>query len=81
MTGCDIATPTLVYAWSDSQEKFDSLALPEYVLNWSPDRVTTILKSDGQEWERRVHCKTAEASGVLVIIQFFEERPIKQVTP
>lgn len=78
MTGCDIATPTLVYAWSDSREKFESLALPERIHNWTPDRVTTLLKNDGHEWERRIHIKTVEASGVLVVVQFFEERPIEK---
>lgn len=78
MTGCDIATPTLVYAWTDSREKFDSLKLPERVHNWAPDRVITILKKDGREWEMRVHSKTVEAGGVLFVVQFSEERPIEQ---
>jgi hypothetical protein len=78
MTGCDIATPTIVYAWTDNFEKFNSLKLPGRVCNWTPDKVTTMLKNDGNEWERRVHSKTVEQSGVLVIVQFFEERPIEK---
>ena len=77
MNGCNIATPTLVYAWSDSWEKFDSLKLPERVHNWTTDKVTTLLKNDKQAWEQRVHSKTVEQSGVLVVVQFFEERPIQ----
>ena len=77
MTGCDIATPTTVYAWTDSREKFDSLKLPGRIHDWTSDRITTAIKNDGQEWERRVHSKTVEQSGVLVIVQFFEERPIQ----
>lgn len=77
MTGCDIATPTTVYAWTDDKKKFDSLKIEGRIYNWTPDKVTTMLKNDGQAWERRVHSKTVEQSGVLVIVQFFEERPIQ----
>lgn len=74
---CGIATPTLVYAGPPTKEDFDKLACDEMVHDWKPDRTTTLLKADGLEWERRCHSKTVGGSGVLVIFQWFDERPIE----
>ncbi len=76
-SGCSIALPTVVYAWTATKEEFDKLALSETLHDWKSDKTTTVLKGDGQEWERRCHSKTVEGSGVLVIFQWFDERPIE----
>jgi hypothetical protein len=72
--GCSVATPTLVYAWP-TQEEFDKLEVAETLHDWKDDRFGTVLKNDGQEWERRCHSKMIEGSGVMVIFQWFDERP------
>lgn len=72
-SGCSIPMPTLVYAWPKKAE-FDLLAVPEIIHEWKPCRSTTVLKADGQEWERRCHSKTVEDGEVTVIFQWFDER-------
>jgi hypothetical protein len=73
-TGCSVATPTLVYAWT-TKEDFDRLAVEELIHDWKPCRATTMIRSDGQAWERRCHSKTVDGAGVAVIFQWFDERP------
>lgn len=73
-TGCSVAIPTVAYAWP-TKEDFDKLAVAETLHDWKPDRTGTVLKNDGQEWERRCHSKTIDGNGVMVIFQWFDERP------
>jgi hypothetical protein len=75
-SGCSIVTPTTVYAWTNTKEEFDKLAREEKIHDWKPDKTWTVIKGDGQEWERRCHSKTVEGDGVMVIFQWFDERPI-----
>lgn len=74
--GCSVATPTLIYAWT-TQDAFDLIALPELIHSWKHCQVTTLIKRDGQEWERRCHSKSMKKNGVMVVFQFFEERPVQ----
>lgn len=74
-TGCSVVTPTIVYAWP-TKDEFDKLAIPAMIHDWKPDRTTTLLRSDRQEWERQCHSKMIQADGVKVIFQWFDERPI-----
>lgn len=75
ITGCSVATPTIVYAWP-TKDEFDKLAVEERIHEWKPDRTETVFKNDGKEWERRCHSKTVDGAGVMVIFQWFDERPI-----
>ena len=74
-TGCSVATPTLVYVWP-TKEEFDKLGVEEMLHDWRPDRTGTMLRSDGLQWQRRCHSKTIEGSGITVIFQWFDERPV-----
>lgn len=74
-TGCSVVTATLVYAWPTKSE-FDALAIPEMIHDWKPDRTETVIRNDGQEWERQCHSKMIQADGVKVIFQWFEARPV-----
>lgn len=79
ISGCSVATPTLIYAWPATKEEFDRIAIAEMVHEWRPCRTTTVLKDDGQEWERRCHSKAigdVVSEPVSVIFQWFEERPV-----
>jgi hypothetical protein len=76
-SSCSVASPTVVYASPATKEDFDKLALEELIHDWRPSSAETVLQNDGQEWEIRCHSKTVEASGVLVIFQWFDARPIK----
>jgi hypothetical protein len=75
-SSCFVALPTVVYASPETKEDFDKIALEEHIHDWRPSSATTVLQNDGQEWEIRCHSKTVEASGVLAIFQWFDERPV-----
>lgn len=76
---CSVPAAHYIYAGPRTREEFDLIALPEMVHEWKHDRITTLLKNDGQQWERRCHSKCVGEHGagkVTVIIQWFEERPV-----
>lgn len=74
---CTIPLPQLVYASPRTREEFDRLELPETVHEWVPDKTTTIIEGDGNQWEHRCHSKHLGELGttsVSVIFQWFEYR-------
>lgn len=74
-TGMSVATPSLVYAWPKSREEFDRIAADETVHEWADDPVWTAIKHDGCTWQRRCRSKSIEGGDVMVVFQWFEERP------
>jgi len=79
-TGVAVALPTLVYAWPKTKEDFDMIATPETIHDWEPCSTTTLLKGDGQKWERRCHSKSVggdKPGDVMVVFQWFDERPLQ----
>lgn len=80
---CAVPAAQYVYAGPATREEFDLIALPETVHDWKLCRTTTLIKNDGQQWERRCHAKQLGEPGsgrVNVIFQWFEERPISLPT-
>lgn len=77
-TFCAVPIPRLIYAGPATREEFDRIPLEATVHEWKFDRTITILKSDGQPWERRATTKCLgehDDKGVTVIFQWFDERP------
>lgn len=80
LTFCAVPLPHLVYAGPHTREEFDRLALPETVHEWKADTTFTLIKNDGQAWERRCHSKVLgdhSRDSVTVIFQWFDERPVE----
>jgi hypothetical protein len=74
---CGIFGGKLVYVGPRTKAEFDDLALEVRVYDWQPDKSTTLTKGDGNEWERRCHCKELEGSnGITVIFQWWDERVV-----
>ncbi|MYM92240.1 hypothetical protein [Duganella vulcania] len=76
-SGCKVATPNTVYAWTRTKAEFDTIALPETAHAWAPSDVVDLIRSDGRKWERRCFSKCLDGGPVTVIFQWFEERPIQ----
>jgi hypothetical protein len=79
---CAVPLPYLVYVGPRTREEFDRIALPETVHEWSLDPICTLIKHDGQEWERRCHSKALgdySRGSVSVVFQWFDERPAGEV--
>lgn len=72
---CSIPIPTTVFAGPRTREEFDALAVEATVHDWRPCSTTTLLRHDGQQWERRCTSKLIEAGNIRVVIQWFDERP------
>ncbi|NIK50298.1 hypothetical protein [Xanthomonas arboricola] len=76
-TFCAVPTPTLVYASPATREEFDRIQLPATQYDWQADETTTLIKADGQKWQRRGTVKVLNdhAPGlVTVIFQWFDRR-------
>lgn len=78
---CTVPIPRTVYAGPSTKEEFDRLPLPETVHDWQHSETTTLLKKDGQQWERRCHSKVlgdySRPGQVVVIFQWFDERVVE----
>ncbi|MGE7136183.1 hypothetical protein ACQKIE_00965 [Luteibacter sp. NPDC031894] len=75
--GSPLDSGRIVYAGFATKAEFDTLPRPEQVGPWTPCKTTTVIKHDGQEWERRCHSKVTGNYGadeVTVIFQWFDER-------
>jgi len=74
---CSVLSETTVFAGPRTKEEFDRIALPEMVHEWKPDKIETLLRADGSEYEQRCHSKQlgnyAEGT-ITVIFQWFESR-------
>ncbi|KAF1005442.1 MAG: hypothetical protein GAK28_03194 [Luteibacter sp.] len=75
---CHVRGGRHVFAGPRSKQEFDDIPLPEIVHDWKACETTTLIKADGQQWERRLHSKCIEggADGVNVVLQWSDERPI-----
>jgi hypothetical protein len=74
---CAVPTSGAVFAGPRTKEEFDSIPLPETVHDWKPDKTETLLRNDGQQYERRCHSKMLGEPGtgsVYVIFQWFDVR-------
>ena len=74
-TGCRVASQSLVYVWPRRAD-FERIALTEIVDDWKTCRTTTLMRNDGQQWERRCHSKPMDNGAVTVFFQVFDERPV-----
>lgn len=77
-SGCSVATPTTIYAWTSTKAEFDTIALPEKIHEWKESETVALLRGDGRAWERRVFSKALDGGPVSVIFQWFEERPLNR---
>ena len=80
---CAVPLPSTIYAGPATRAEFDRIPLPELVHEWQFDKVATLLKNDGQKWERRCHSKALgdhSQSSITVIFQWFDERPVEVST-
>ncbi|EWC53133.1 hypothetical protein XAR_0573 [Xanthomonas citri pv. glycines str. 8ra] len=69
--------PTLVYASPATREEFDRISLPATQHEWKADSTLTLIKGDGQRWQRRCTSKVLgehARDSVTVIFQWFDER-------
>jgi hypothetical protein len=74
---CGIHGGKLVYACPKTKAEFDLLPLEVRVHDWQSDKTTTLIKGDGNEWERRCHSKELESTtGITVIFQWWDERAV-----
>lgn len=77
---CAVPTSNTVYAGPRSKEEFDLIPLPERIHDWKHDQTETLLRNDGQQWERRCHSKFLEwrqnGTDLNVIFQWFDRRPV-----
>lgn len=74
---CRVSSDTTVYAGPRTKAEFDRLPLEVRVHDWQPDQPTTLIKGDGNEWERRCHSKQLDSpNGITVIFQWWDERVV-----
>ncbi|UPG86822.1 hypothetical protein L2Y94_05565 [Luteibacter aegosomatis] len=75
--GSPMDSGRIVYAGFATKAEFDLLSSAERVGEWAACKTTTLLRNDGNQWERRCHSKVVGSYGadeVTVIFQWWDER-------